>query len=177
MFENFSSEFFTLYPASNDTGASEMNNELFRGLSRLSVWLWAQAWLAGGVKSNVCPYYFTRSPAENPTEGAYHGSELWYIFNNISYANYSNVTWPSEDYAIESQMSEYWANFIKTGNPNGGDLTEWPAYSSDSKNVMWLGDSFGSSYLTESNARAEFLEIWLGVLHELVERPIIPVKW
>lgn len=163
-FQNFSSQFFSLYPAGNATAADTMNNEFFDDLNRLSVYLWAQAWTAGGANSSVYPYYFTRSPAEDSSSGAYHGSELWYTFNNIPYADYGNVTWTSADYQTESIMSSYWANFIKTGNPNGGNLTEWVQYSSASDDIMWLGDSFGASYLTETEARATFLESWLNSL-------------
>jgi para-nitrobenzyl esterase len=36
--------------------------------------------------------------------------------------------WTPEDYAVSKTMEEYFANFIKTGNPNGAGLLEWPAY-------------------------------------------------
>ena len=166
VFQNFSTEFFTLYPASNDTQANDMNNALFRDLNRLSPWLWAKAWSAGGATSNVYLYYWTRDPAENSGQGAYHGSELWYTFNNIPYSDFSNVTWQAYDYQVEDRMSTYWANFIKTGDPNGGNLTEFPAFSSDSQQTMWLGETFGSSYLTESAKRMAFLESWMSTLHE-----------
>jgi len=33
-------------------------------------------------------------------------------------------------------MSSYWANFAKTGDPNGNGLPQWPAYSTSNKIVM-----------------------------------------
>ena len=37
-------------------------------------------------------------------------------------------------------MSSYWANFIKTGNPNGEGLPEWQEYSKDKSKVLELGE-------------------------------------
>ena len=33
-------------------------------------------------------------------------------------------------------MNTYWANFVKSGNPNGAGLPEWPAYHSTSDMLM-----------------------------------------
>ncbi|KAK8224510.1 alpha/beta-hydrolase [Phyllosticta capitalensis] len=163
---NFSSRFFELYPGTNETEASENSNELFRDLSRVGTWRWSVDWAAGGAQSPVYTYYFTTAPAENREEGAYHGSELWYTFNNIPYASYSNVTWTAHDHAVERSMSQYWANFIRTGNPNGGNLTHFPSSTSEEKQTMWLGDSWGSGYLSKSEERIEFIESWYSTLQE-----------
>lgn len=166
MFLNFSTEFFKLYPADNATEAGDSINELFRDLSRVSTWTWALDWMAGGAKSNVYTYYWTHTPAEGSADGAYHGSELWYVFNNIPYADYSNVTWTTADFEIEVNMTTYWANFIRTGNPNGGNLTYWPPTTNSSETTFWLGDSWGADYIAESSDRVNFLLSWLAVLWE-----------
>ncbi|KAJ9392019.1 hypothetical protein DTO063F5_778 [Paecilomyces variotii] len=170
MFQNRSSEFFKLWPAGNSSSiASAQMNSFFRDLSRVSTWIWGNEWAAGGAKSNVYVYYWTHAPAENEGEGAYHGSELWYTFNNIPYADYSNVTWATEDYEIEKKMAQYWVNFISTGNPNGdgsSDLTYFPPSTSDKKQVMWLGNTWGASYLTEGENRLQFIVDWLSGLYE-----------
>ncbi|TGO56884.1 hypothetical protein BCON_0072g00300 [Botryotinia convoluta] len=155
MFGNLSTRFFDLYPASNDSNANTLSNEMYRDLSRTSTWDWATAWYAGGAKSNVYVYYFTHSPP-NQTEGVYHGAELWYAFGNIP--TYYNLTWTEQDYALQEQMSGYWANFIKTGNPNGGSLAQFPATTSDAKQVMWLGETTGASYLTPSDDKFSFMQ-------------------
>ncbi|KAK7532456.1 alpha/beta-hydrolase [Phyllosticta citribraziliensis] len=163
---NFSSQFFELYPGANETEASENSNEFFRDLSRVGTWRWSVDWAAGGAKSNVYTYYFTTAPAEDRDQGAYHGSELWYTFNNIPYAEYSNVTWTAHDYEVERVMSQYWANFIKTGDPNGGNLTHFPPSTSAEKQTMWLGDSWGSGYVSKSEERVKFIESWFSTLQE-----------
>ncbi|KAH7142744.1 alpha/beta-hydrolase [Dactylonectria estremocensis] len=146
--QNYSSSFFSLWPANNSTAAGDQMNSFFRDLSRVSTWLWSSAWAAGGATSN-----------ENPSAGAYHGSELCY----------DNVTWDAEDYEIERKMAQYWVNFISTGNPNGNrssGLTYFPPSTSDKKQAMWLGDSWGASYLAETEGRLQFIVDWLSVLHE-----------
>ncbi|KAF7556932.1 hypothetical protein G7Z17_g1055 [Cylindrodendrum hubeiense] len=173
MFQNYSSSFLELWPVTDDTSAGNQTNSFFRDLSRVSAWLWGNAWAAGGAKSDVYVYYWTHTPAENPSSGAYHGSELWYTFNNIPYASYDNATWTDEDYEIEEKMAQYWVNFISTGNPNGdgsSNLTYFPPSTSDKKQAMWLGDSWGADYITESDEQLAFLESWLSILFEWLRR-------
>lgn len=155
MFGNLSTEFFSLYPAANDTQADDSANAMFRDLSRVSTWTWASDWISGGAKNNVYTYYFTHAPS-NQTEGVYHGAELWYTFNNIPYAAFEATTYTADDYAVETNMAAYWANFIKTGNPNGGNLTYWPA-SSNATQTMWLGDSWGAQSIADT-ARIAFMQ-------------------
>jgi len=38
-------------------------------------------------------------------------------------------------------MSTYWANFAKTGNPNGQRLPYWPAYNTRDYTTMILGET------------------------------------
>jgi para-nitrobenzyl esterase len=58
--------------------------------------------------------------------GAYHGAEMVYAFDTLG----AQPTWAvtEDDRRVARQMSGYWANFIKTGNPNGAGLPEWPLY-------------------------------------------------
>ncbi|KAJ5602130.1 hypothetical protein N7510_011664 [Penicillium lagena] len=156
-------EFFELYPGKNETQASESAREFYRDLSRVGTWHWAIDWAAGGAKNPVYTYYFTHAPAENKDEGAYHGSELWYTFNNIPYASYSNVTWTEYDYAVEQKMADYWANFIRSGNPNGSGQPKWRA-SGKKTETMWLGNSWGMGPISMEQRRIDFLHKWTSKL-------------
>ena len=37
-------------------------------------------------------------------------------------------------------MSDYWVNFVKTGNPDGEGLPAWGAYDKSTGNIMGIGD-------------------------------------
>ncbi len=58
-----------------------------------------------------------------PSKGAVHSAEIEYALGNLS----KNVVydWQSEDYKVSEILQSYFANFIKTGNPNGLGLPEW----------------------------------------------------
>lgn len=163
---NFSAEFFALWPGNNDTQATDSMND-FRGvLSRASSYLYATEWINGGAESNIYNYFFTRAPQEDHADGAYHGAELWYTFNNIPYADYTaNLTWPIVDYQIENNMSDYWVNFVRTGNPNGADLAQWNPTSVDNKEIMYLGNSWGPEVVA-TDAKLEFIQKWFASLYQ-----------
>jgi carboxylesterase 2 len=68
-------------------------------------------------------------------------------------------------------MSNYWANFIRTGNPNKGSelgvhLPYFPPTVAEKKECMWLGNSWGNGPLSSSYARIEFIERWEATLQE-----------
>lgn len=60
-----------------------------------------------------------------PARGAVHSAEIEYALGNLD----SNKVydWTPEDHKVSEIMQEYFANFIKKGNPNGKGLPEWPA--------------------------------------------------
>ena len=85
--------------------------------------------------------------------GAFHGGEEFYIFDNLKFAN---RLWQKTDSELATIMSSYWVNFVKTGNPNGKGLPEWPIYESHSKNIMNLGNH-SSAEVSKDSVWLEFL--------------------
>ena len=49
---------------------------------------------------------------------------------------------PSEQ-LLSQQMTGYWTNFAKTGNPNGSGLPSWPQYDLATEPVVLLDDQIG----------------------------------
>jgi para-nitrobenzyl esterase len=62
--------------------------------------------------------------------GASHSAEIQYAMGNLDLDK--RYTWEPADYEVSKVMQAYFVNFIKTGNPNGPGLPEWPAYRADS---------------------------------------------
>ncbi len=57
--------------------------------------------------------------------GAPHASEIEYCMGNLYLVN--DYAWTEEDFKTSSAMEDYFANFIRNGNPNGKGLAEWPS--------------------------------------------------
>ncbi len=72
-----------------------------------------------------------------PPRGAEHSAEIEYAMGNL--ATNPHFEWGPADYELSEVVQGYFANFIKTGNPNGPGLPRWPAYAeSDGFRVMRL---------------------------------------
>ncbi len=65
-----------------------------------------------------------------PYAGASHASEIEYALGNL--ASNKVYSWTPDDYKVSATMENYFANFIKTGNPNGTGLPEWNANKGNS---------------------------------------------
>jgi para-nitrobenzyl esterase len=78
----------------------------------------ATAGLAGGVIKDS-------SSAKTPaTRGAAHSAEIEYALGNLPTNRVYD--WQAYDYKVSEIMQGFFANFIKTGNPNGLGVPEWP---------------------------------------------------
>lgn len=134
------SKFLAAYPASNSTAASLNSNLLARDTSLVGSWNFAHLW-AQSAASPIYTYYWDHAPP-GQTQGAYHMSEITYIFNNL-YG--TDLPWSPVDYDIAATLNAYWANFVKTQNPNSGgsynrngSLAHWAPTSGESKTVFHL---------------------------------------
>jgi para-nitrobenzyl esterase len=61
--------------------------------------------------------------------GATHGAELVYVFQ-------TSPAFGAPETELSNKMQTYWANFAKTGDPNGGGQLEWPQFSEETSTRM-----------------------------------------
>jgi para-nitrobenzyl esterase len=129
------------YPHATDEAARQGRLGLERDLRfGWDMWAWARL-EAGTGHSSVYYYSFTQQPpfpigSVYEGWGASHFAELWYVFDHLDQAPWH---WSVADRKVAEEMSSYWVNFARSGNPNGQGMPLWPAFSTDSK-IIYLGD-------------------------------------
>lgn len=158
---NLSSEFFKLYPATNATQADAMWNEAAKDISLVSSYRFANGWVQS-ASSPFYTYYWDYAPP-GQSQGAYHMAEINYALRNLYKTDKS---WTAYDFYLADVISSYWANFIKTGNPNkggsykNGTLVTWSPNKEGNATVMHLGTGFGEVPVA-STEKVDLLSRWL----------------
>ncbi|MEO8097908.1 MAG: carboxylesterase family protein [Acidobacteriota bacterium] len=85
-------------------------------------------------------YQFSRTVHGQESLGAPHASEIPFIFGTLPvWQRMRNYDDSDRQYA--PQMQEYWTNFAKTGDPNGGKLVTWPKFDATSRAYMDFTDA------------------------------------
>jgi para-nitrobenzyl esterase len=127
------------YPAGSDEEAKKSELSLMRD----AIFGAQNFTLANFVSTNGRPvfvYHFTKKVPGNGEYakfGAFHTGEVPYALNTFKF---SDRPWERKDRELAKVMSAYWANFAKSGNPNGDSLANWPRYDTRTKLVMDLGE-------------------------------------
>ena len=117
-----------------------------------------RAWARANASANdVYLYFFSHAPPvfrlylpDRPAldfpggrrgGGAYHSGDLAYAFDNVGLVG---VGWNARDHELSEQMSQYWVNFAKTGDPNGEGLPLWPKYDREGEPAIEFA-TFGTA--------------------------------
>jgi len=135
----YADKILAAYPAGSDVEALRSARDLFRDtLFAWPTWTWARLQSKTG-KGKVYVYYFNHRPPYPDTPefknwGAAHGGEIAYVFGNFT----PGMPARPADRAVSDQVSSYWVNFAKTGNPTGTGLPHWPAFTTANAQVMNL---------------------------------------
>ncbi|MGD0733436.1 MAG: carboxylesterase family protein [Terracidiphilus sp.] len=87
--------------------------------------------------AQVWEYRFSYVPvsARKMLPGAPHGGETPFVFDSKTWF-VANLKLTPEDEKMAHEMSTYWVNFARTGNPNGTGLPNWPSYDSSTDMLM-----------------------------------------
>jgi para-nitrobenzyl esterase len=128
------------YPAASDAEAAERQKQLLRDAGLATLQDCRQKRARQG-RAKDFGYLFERAIPwpEHPEYQAFHSGELPYVFDNL---NKLARPWQDVDRALAERVSNYWVNFISTGNPNGPGLPDWP---SDSQQILRLGAETSAS--------------------------------
>ncbi|HYE74607.1 MAG TPA: carboxylesterase/lipase family protein, partial [Blastocatellia bacterium] len=161
LYNDKAEEVFKLYPASTEEEVLDAAQELASDrFIAYSTWKWIDLATKTGGKPSYYYLYSRPRPAMRPemgdavpglaggvvrgpqaantprppNRGAAHSAEIEYAMGNLD----SNkvYAWTPDDYKVSKVMQEYFANFIKTGNPNGKGLPEWPTFSSNQRMII-----------------------------------------
>ncbi len=172
-----------LYPGKTEEevlqSATDLAGDRFIGYS---TWKWINLHMKTGNQP-VYQYYYTRPRPEMtpemgdaspglaggvvkgndasamkipPARGAVHSAEIEYALGNL--ASNTVYAWKTEDYKVSEIMQEYFANFIKKGNPNGSGLTKWPEAKNNNEVKVMHIDVKPEVKVAQNEKRYIFLE-------------------
>lgn len=108
--------------------------------------------LAGGTMKKDA-----NAPEMPKAIGAPHACEIEYCMGNLHLVH--EYAWTSDDYKVSETMQNYFANFIKTGNPNGEGLPKWPVVKGgDPMPAVMIIDTESRAINAKKDARYELLD-------------------
>ena len=94
----------------------------------------ARTLAAIGVPSYEYRFSYVAESLRAKVKGAPHATEIPFVFDTVEAKYGKDLT--DADRAAAKAANAYWANFVKTGNPNGGGLPNWPAYTPKTDMLM-----------------------------------------
>lgn len=153
------------YPHATDEEARQAQLGLERDL-RFGWDMWAWARLQAGTGKNPVFYYSFRQQPPFPANslyagwGASHFAELWYVFDHLDQSPWN---WTAADRKLAEEMSSYWVNFARAGDPNGPGLPPWPAFANAESKVQYLGDPITVGGVANINGLGAFDTVYTTV--------------
>jgi para-nitrobenzyl esterase len=164
LYGDHADEALKLYPASTDEQAVQSATDLAGDrFIAYSTWKWSDLHGKTGDKPVYRYFYAHPRPAMNPEmgdavaglaggvvtgaeaeairvpppRGAVHSADIEYAMGNL--ATNEVYAWTPDDFQVSEILQGYYANFVKTGDPNGEGLPPWPAANrGDTIQVMRL---------------------------------------
>lgn len=149
-FGDYADEVLSLYPASTNAEAKANWTAIYSAIYFThGHHCWAEQALANGMPSYE--YFFSKN---NGRIGPWHSGEEVYCYGNIPDAS---RLYDEADRRLSELFSDYFVNFIRTGDPNGEDLPLWE-------------DGGGGRFLMELGERQGPIEDPYLPLYDILDR-------
>jgi len=169
-------EFLKLYAHATDEEAARSNIMSTADGTYWHMRLYADYQVKKGNKAYL--YFFAQNPPApegKPPFPAAHAAEVAYVFNNLGQAHLfpdSSIAELSAksapDKKVADEMSSYWTNFAKTGDPNGPGLPKWKAHAVGNGQDGIILDADPASEKLPTPERLAFIDkIWVKQGHAL----------
>ena len=95
------------------------------------------------------------APDRHENHGMGHSAELSFVFGTWA----GDVQLAPIDKKISELMQAYWANFVRTGDPNGEGLPRWPALAVKEREYLAFT---GDGAVVKAGLRREFCEVFMA---------------
>ena len=120
--------------------------------------LTARAFAAQGTAAYVYLFCYVSPPQRQRMRfGASHASEIPYVFGAPGGRGGAGAE--PQDQAMARMMNTYWANFAKSGDPNGEGLPKWPVYDASKDELLkFRADGSAAGSPDPKKARLDVIE-------------------
>jgi para-nitrobenzyl esterase len=131
------------YPAARSGGPADAYASVITDQAFACPAIALESWLAPKVSTHIyefddpAPPYAFLNPPGFPHLGAYHASEIVYVLQRPWIVADPTRFTPAQ-WALSDQMQAAWANFARTGDPNGPGAPAWPSDTAASPSILSL---------------------------------------
>ena len=131
--ESYAEKVFELYPASTDTEAKRY----WADIDTVLLFAYGHYCLGRQAFANGIPCYMYHFTKDNGRLGSWHSGEEVYLYGNIPE---KSRLYDESDRKLSKAFSSYVLNYVKTGDPNGAGLENWPLFDGNNE-LLELGDT------------------------------------
>jgi len=121
-----------------------------------------QAISHNAAKNPVYEYQLEHAIPGQEKDGAVHSADLPYVFG--FYPKTGNIAGPfvEVDFKIANWVETYWANFARTGDPNGASVPKWPEFGKSQNYISITQD--GEAVSHSGGLRPQQCELFRNIL-------------